>query len=189
MALCRSMVIAAALALNACNNSGETGASTEAVDSSAPASAQGRLANALGDTDALSSTAALVRAAGLEHTFDGAGNYTLFAPTNAAIAALPESERTFLNSPEGRPQLIALLRQHAVSGYVGKADLDRGLSREGGTVTLASLGDAPLTLRKQGESIVLGHGTEASRLTGQPIPTRNGVIYPIDRVLPPPSPR
>lgn len=143
------------------------------------------MAKALGNAGDLSATAGLVRVAGLEQAFNGVGSYTLFAPTNAAISALPESERKHLESAEGRPQLIALLRQHVVPGYVGKADLDKGLSRESAAIKLASVGSAPLTLRKQGDAIVLGEGADAPRLVGEPIAARNGVIYPIDRVLSP----
>jgi uncharacterized surface protein with fasciclin (FAS1) repeats len=184
----RMMATAAALGVAACNNGNEGSKPTGAGDERASASAQNELAKVLDTADELSSTAGLVRAAGLEQAFSGAGSYTLFAPTNAAISALPESERKHLESPEGRPQLIALLRQHVVPGYVSKADLDKGLSR-GGSVTLASVGPAPLTLRKQDDTIALGDGLDAPRLAGQPIETRNGVIYPIDRVLPPPTAR
>ncbi len=182
----RIMAMTAAFAVVACNNN-DTGSAASDAGGSTSAATQNGLAKALASADGLSSTAGLVRAAGLEQVFNGVGSYSIFAPTDEALSALPESERKRLESPEGRPQLIALLRQHIVPGYVTKADLDKGLSRENGAITLASVGAAPLKLRKQGEAILLGEGGDAPRLVGQPIAARNGVIFPIDRVLPPPA--
>jgi len=84
-------------------------------------------------------------------------------------------------------QLLALVSQHLSPGYVARADIDQGIERANGTVRLASLGGQPLTLTRSGDTIRLGSGDDAPKLVGEPIVARNGVIYPIDRVLPAPQ--
>ncbi|MET4898693.1 fasciclin domain-containing protein [Sphingomonadaceae bacterium jetA1] len=173
-----AIALASGLGLAACS-------SRNAEGNTAATTTQPNLKKALGAAAGLGAMAQMVKQAGLERTFDGAGSYTLFAPTDAAIAALPAAERQRLASAAGRPQLIALLRQHIAPGYVARADLDQGLARKG-SVRVATVGSAPIIIHKQGEAIVLGAGSDAPKLTGDPIVASNGVIFPIDRVLPPP---
>lgn len=188
--MARWSIIAAAavlgLGLAGC---GGGGAGDTGNNSTTAAADQPRMLKALDDAQGLDATARLVKEAGLDRMFDGVGSYTLFAPTDAAIAALPDADRQRLESADGRPQLIALLRQHVVPGYIGRADIDEGLARKDGSVRLATVGSEPLTLRKQGDAVVIGDGADAPRLTGPAIAARNGVIFPIDRVLPPPAAR
>lgn len=179
------MIAVAALGLGACGKSDD--ASTAAADASSTATTAGSpLAQTLDETDDLSATAGLVKAAGLDKTFGGVGSYTMFAPTNAAIAALPEADRKTLESPEGRVQLIALLSSHVSPGYIGQVDLDSALTRGGGSISLASVGAAPIKLRKDGDAITVGDGEGVARIVGAPITASNGVIYAIDKVLPVP---
>lgn len=177
-------VLVAALALAGCGKSD----APDAKSSGAVAEASSKdLFDALDDSSDLSESARLIKAAGLEKTFEGVGSYTLFAPTNEAIKALPEADRKALESEDGKVQLLALVSQHLSPGYVARADLDQGIERANGTVRLASLGGQPLTLTRSGDTIRLGSGDDAPRLVGEPIVARNGVIYPIDRVLPAPQ--
>lgn len=184
MARWTMMIAAAALGLGACDKNDD--ASTASADASGTAASAGApLAQTLDDTDDLSATAGLVKAAGLDKTFAGVGSYTMFAPTNAAIAALPQAERKVLESPDGRAQLIALLSSHVSPGYIGQADLETALTRGGGSISLASVGAAPIKLRKEGDLITLDDGV--ARIVGAPINASNGVIYAIDKVLPVPQ--
>ncbi len=181
-----TLIIASAAALGLAGCSKSDDASTAAVDASAAATGDGTLAETLDGAGDLSSTAGLVKAAGLDKTFGGVGSYTVFAPTNAAIAALPEADRLALESPAGRVQLIALLSSHVSPGYMSRTDLDTALARAGGSINLASVGAAQIKLHKDGDVITLGDGDGAARIVGTPITASNGVIYPIDRVLPVP---
>lgn len=176
------MAAVAALGLAACGDREATGNNVTAA-----AADQHSLWTALDDAGGLDATAQMVKQAGLERMFDGVGSYTLFAPTDAAIASLPAADRQRLATADGRPQLIALLRQHVAPGYIARADIDQGLAREKGEVRVATVGGAPIVMRRQGEAIVIGTDKNAPRLSGAPIVARNGVIYPIDRVLPPPA--
>lgn len=174
-----------ALGLGACNKS--DGASPAASEAGVDVAASNPLAQTLGKVEDLSATAALLKTAGLDKTFGGVGSYTMFAPTNAAIAALPETERTALESEAGRAQLVALLSSHVSPGYMSRADLDAALARSGGSIDVATVGAAPIKLHKQGDDILLGDGEGAPRIAGKPIVATNGVIFPIDHVLPTPQ--
>jgi uncharacterized surface protein with fasciclin (FAS1) repeats len=142
---------------------------------------------ALGKTDDLSTMATFVKSAGLAKTLEGIGNYTLFAPTDAAFAKFPADQRKLLESQDGRPQLLALLRQHIATGYVTQADLTQGLARNAGSASLATMGGAPIRLHRGASGIFLGPGDSGPRLVSIPIASRNGVIYRIDQVIPPES--
>ena len=59
---------------------------------------------------------AAVQAAGLEATLRSDGPFTVFAPTDAAFAALPDGTVENLLKPENKDQLTAILTYHVVSG-------------------------------------------------------------------------
>lgn len=139
------------------------------------------------EAEGLATAGRLLKAAGLEKTLTGPGSYTVFAPSDDAFAALPEDERKLLDSEEGRPQLVALLRQHITPGYVTPGDFSTAVARSGPRVEIASLGAAPIVVRQQGEAILLGTGDGAARIIGGSVPLGNSIVYRIDRVLPPPA--
>lgn len=140
---------------------------------------------ALGSQSDLSTATGLLKSAGLEQTLNGVGSYTLFLPVNDAFESLPEDQRTALSTEEGRPQAIALISQHISPGYVAREDMMRGLAAEGGTGQLATMGAQPLALRRQGDSVVIGTSEDGPRIVGEPVMARNGIVYRIDRVIPP----
>ena len=66
---------------------------------------------------------AAVQAADLVDTLKGDGPFTVFAPTDAAFAALPEGTVETLLLPENKDQLVAILTYHVVPGKVMSTDL------------------------------------------------------------------
>ena len=67
--------------------------------------------------------AAALDAAGLVETLKSEGPFTVFAPTDAAFAKLPEGTIENLLQPENRDQLIAILTYHVLPGAVTAADV------------------------------------------------------------------
>src|SRR5690348_16239605 len=67
---------------------------------------------------------AAVKAAGLVDTLEGAGPFTVFAPTNAAFARLPAGTIQSLLKPENKPMLTSVLTYHVVPGRLTEADID-----------------------------------------------------------------
>ena len=114
---------------------------------------------------------AAVSAAGLVDTLKSDGPFTVFAPTNAAFAALPEGTVETLLKPENKDQLTAILTYHVVLGKVMSGDLSNGM-----TATTAQGGD--LTIMTEGGVMVNG-----ANVTAADIEASNGVIHVIDAVI------
>lgn len=184
LALKSSIVIALAVTVGGCQESSTDNGQNGGVESNA---SNTTFSEALGNNADLSTSAKLLDASQLGTAVDGEGSYTVFLPVNEAWTALSTAEREAIESEENKPQLIAVLRQHIAPGYVLAADLERGLSEKDGSLTLTTMGAMPLTIRRDGEAIKLGEGTDAPRIVGVPIVAGNDVIYRIDRLIPPPS--
>ncbi len=115
--------------------------------------------------------AAAVEAAGLLDTLKGEGPFTVFAPTDAAFAALPEGTVEELLKPENRETLVSILTYHVVSGKVNAADVSPGMVK---TVNGSS---AEISV-KNGYVTIDNARVIATDLAGV-----NGVIHVIDAVI------
>jgi uncharacterized surface protein with fasciclin (FAS1) repeats len=128
---------------------------------------------AIGSPDHTTLVAA-VTAAGLVETLKGAGPFTVFAPTNAAFAALPAGTVDGLLKPESKDALTKILTYHVVAGAVKAADLKDGQK-------VKTLQGEELTVAiKDGKVTINGANVTAADLTGS-----NGVVHVIDAVLMP----
>lgn len=117
---------------------------------------------------------AAVEAAGLVETLKGAGPFTVFAPTDAAFAALPAGTVEDLLKPENKDKLVSILTYHVVPGAIKSTDLTEGMkaaSVQGGELTFTLDGGA-----KVNGAVISTADIEAS----------NGVIHVIDSVILPP---
>jgi uncharacterized surface protein with fasciclin (FAS1) repeats len=128
---------------------------------------------AIGSTDHTTLVAA-VTAAGLVETLKGAGPFTIFAPTNAAFAALPAGTVDGLLKPESKAALTNILTYHVVAGAVKAADLKDGQK-------VKTLQGQELTVSiKDGKVKINRANVTAADLTGT-----NGVVHVVDAVLMP----
>lgn len=118
---------------------------------------------------------AAVQAAGLVDTLKGDGPFTVFAPTDAAFAALPAGTVDELLKPENKDKLTAILTYHVVAGKVMSGDLSDGLSA-------ATVNGANITIGTMGGVTVNG-----TNVTQADIEASNGVIHAIDAVILPPE--
>jgi len=117
---------------------------------------------------------AAVQAAGLVETLKGEGPFTVFAPTDAAFAALPAGTVEDLLKPENKDKLAAILTYHVVSGKVMSTDLTEGMKA-------ASVQGGELTVTLDGGAKVNG-----AVISTADIAASNGVIHVIDSVILPP---
>jgi uncharacterized surface protein with fasciclin (FAS1) repeats len=118
--------------------------------------------------------ATALQAAGLVETLKGPGPYTVFAPTDAAFAALPAGTVESLLKPENRDQLVSILTYHVVPGRVTAnevATMDTAASVQGGN----------LRIRVDGGSVAIND----ARVIAADVMAGNGVIHVIDKVLMP----
>ena len=71
---------------------------------------------------------AAVKAAGLVDTLSGAGPFTVFAPTNAAFAALPAGTVENLLKAENKATLTKILTYHVVAGKLDAAAVVKAIT-------------------------------------------------------------
>jgi len=106
----------------------------------------------------------------------GAGPFTVFAPTNAAFAALlAELGATSLDDID-TATLEAVLQMHVLAGKVMSTDLSEGLTAE----TL--LGEM-LTFSLEGGPTLTDPNGRVSSITAVDIEAQNGVVHVIDKVI------
>lgn len=136
------------------------------------AAAKDIVAIASGDPQFKTLTKAL-GAADLVATLQRKGPFTVFAPTDAAFAALPEGTVENLLKPENKAQLTKILAYHVVPGSVLSTSLKSGdvTSVEGSSLNVAV---------SAGKVTVSG-----ANVVKADIKASNGVIHVIDKVLMP----
>ena len=129
---------------------------------------------------------AAVKAAGLVDTLKGAGPFTVFAPTNAAFAALPAGTVDTLLKPENKATLSKILTYHVVSGRLDSAALAERIRAGGGSATLTTVQGEPLKVGMRGDLVVLTDTKgNTSTVTTADVYQKNGVIHVVDSVLMP----
>ncbi|MEM6761112.1 MAG: fasciclin domain-containing protein [Pseudomonadota bacterium] len=116
---------------------------------------------------------AAVQAAGLEETLRGEGPFTVFAPTDAAFAALPEGTVEDLLLPENKDTLVSILTYHVLPGAVPAADV------LGARTTVTTVNGAELVVDGTGDGVMVGD----ANVTAADVEASNGVIHVIDKVL------
>ena len=119
---------------------------------------------------------AAVQAAGLVDALKGEGPFTVFAPTDAAFAALPAGTVETLLKPENKDQLVNILTYHVLSGKVMSADI-AGKALD---VKMLNGGTAKVDATS-------GVKIDAANVVTADIETSNGVIHVIDAVILPPE--
>lgn len=113
-----------------------------------------------------------VKAADLVETLSGEGPFTVFAPTDAAFAKIPQADLEALLAD--KDALTGVLTYHVVPGKVMAADVV-GLSEaetvQGSTVDISV----------DGETVMI----DGAKVVQTDIETSNGVIHVIDSVIMP----
>jgi uncharacterized surface protein with fasciclin (FAS1) repeats len=131
---------------------------------------------------------AAVKAAGLVDTLEGAGPFTVFAPTNAAFAKLPAGTVDTLLKPENKAQLSSVLTYHVVPGRLTASDLMKAVKAGGGQAQLKTVEGEPLTVMQKGKNLEIQDAKgDVARVTISNVMQSNGVIHVINTVLLPAS--
>ena len=116
---------------------------------------------------------AAVTAAGLAETLKGAGPFTVFAPTDAAFAALPAGTVEGLLEPGAKDKLVHILTYHVVAGKVMSSAL------AGQTMSPATVAGPELHIDATGAGVKVNDATVVTA----DVDCTNGVIHVIDHVL------
>ena len=127
---------------------------------------------------------AAVKAADLVATLKGPGPFTVFAPTNAAFAALPAGTVDSLLKPENKAMLRKVLTYHVVVGKMDGATLAKAVDAGAGKATLTAASGGTLTVTKSGSLIMLSDESGGmAHVTIADVVQSNGVIHVVDKVL------
>jgi uncharacterized surface protein with fasciclin (FAS1) repeats len=133
-----------------------------------------------------STLVAAVKAADLVGTLQGAGPFTVFAPTNAAFGKLPAGTVDGLLKPEAKPTLTKILTYHVVAGKLDAAAVVKAIQAGGGKAVLSTVSGGKLTATLDGGKVKLTDESGASAwVTATDLKATNGVIHVIDSVVMP----
>jgi uncharacterized surface protein with fasciclin (FAS1) repeats len=141
----------------------------------ATAAAQGTIVDVAAASDTFKTLVAALTEAELVEVLKGEGPFTVFAPTDAAFAALPEGTVEKLLLPENRETLVKILTYHVVPGSITSEQIAAGdvTTVEGSAATVA---------------VTAGKVTvEGASVVQADILASNGVIHAIDQVIMPPG--
>jgi uncharacterized surface protein with fasciclin (FAS1) repeats len=143
------------------------------------------ISNAVNSKDHTTLVAA-VKAAGLVETLQGAGPFTVFAPTNAAFDKLPAGTVDNLLKAENKSMLTSVLTYHVVAGKLDSKELMQKIKEGNGTYELKTVQGGKLWITQQGNGLVLkDEKGNMSNITIKDVNQSNGVIHVIDTVLMP----
>lgn len=123
-----------------------------------------------------------VVAADMAETLSGAGPFTVFAPTDAAFAALPEGALDAALAEESKETLKAILGCHAVASKAMAADVIALVEQGGGSAEVTTVGNCRLTLTVADGVVRIN---DAVTVTAADLAAGNGVVHVIDGVLMP----
>ncbi len=128
---------------------------------------------------------AAVKAAGLVDTLEGAGPFTVFAPTNAAFAKLPAGTVDTLLKPANKAALTKVLTYHVVPGRMTAAGLMKAVKDGEGEAHLKTVAGETLTVKQAGPGklTVSDAKGDVANVTIADVLQSNGVIHVIDTVL------
>ena len=113
--------------------------------------------------------ATALKAAGLVDTLKGPGPFTVFAPTDAAFAKIPQADLEALLKDKAK--LTAVLTYHVVPGKVMASDVKPG--------AVKTVQGSAVTVRTQGGKVMVDN----ANVTKTDISADNGVIHVIDSVI------
>ncbi|HYW22213.1 MAG TPA: S-layer homology domain-containing protein [Nodularia sp. (in: cyanobacteria)] len=128
-------------------------------------------------SESFKSLTSLLQTAGLAGILQQSGPYTVFAPTDAAFAALPAGTLEELQRPENRELLIKILRYHVLPGEVSANQFSDG--------ELKTFEDLPVKIKVDRATNQIA--VNKANVIQPNIEASNGVIHGINEVLIPPN--
>ncbi|MBW4665873.1 MAG: fasciclin domain-containing protein [Cyanomargarita calcarea GSE-NOS-MK-12-04C] len=141
----------------------------------APAASAGTIVDIASSNKSFTTLVKALKAAGLVETLSGSGPFTVFAPTNAAFAALPKGTLEKLLQPENKTTLQKILSYHVVSGAIDSKSIKPG--------SVPTVEGSPVNIQVKKGSVFVG----GARVTKADIKASNGIIHVINKVILPPD--
>jgi uncharacterized surface protein with fasciclin (FAS1) repeats len=127
---------------------------------------------------------AAVKAAGLVNTLQGAGPFTVFAPTDSAFKKLPAGTVATLLKPANKAKLVKILTAHVVAGKISGKEMMAKAKANGGKYEMKTVSGNTLTAEVKGGSLyIIDESGGAARVTVADVDQSNGVIHVVNKVL------
>ncbi|ADG10123.1 fasciclin domain-containing protein [Caulobacter segnis] len=173
----RLLTAAAAIALMAgvahAQTAPETAPAAQAPAATSPVVAKGDLIQTAQASGQFSTFLKAVSSVNLTSVLKTNQNLTLFAPTDAAFAALPADQRDKLMAPENGPLLQKVLTYHLINAKVDSSKIT------GAKGEVASVEGSPLMLDGSGATPMV----DGANIVQADVMASNGVLHVIDKVL------
>jgi uncharacterized surface protein with fasciclin (FAS1) repeats len=176
-----ALVLTGSLLLAACGDDDEDASTTTTAAATTSTAAATTTTAKAGDIVAVATSAgsftkltAALKAADLVITLQGTGPFTVFAPTDAAFAALPPGLLDKLLLPQNKDVLKRILLFHVISGSEVPSS-----KVAAGDVAMASGDTAKIVV--SGSTITIAD----AKITAVDVDASNGVIHVIDKVMVP----
>jgi uncharacterized surface protein with fasciclin (FAS1) repeats len=129
-----------------------------------------------------------IKSVKLEQPLMRSGAFTVFAPDDAAFAALPQAYAARLFERVNRDEMARVLACHIIAGtdFAGKPL--SSLVADGESLDLQTIGGCTLTLSRRAGRLFIGTPeVPAAEITASDVAQSNGMVQIIDRVLVPSS--
>jgi|TARA_R100000935_G_C2829209_1_gene164055 uncharacterized surface protein with fasciclin (FAS1) repeats len=133
-----------------------------------------------------STLVAALKQADLATTFMEEGEYTVFAPTNDAFAAVPAASMDMLMNDDNKAKLQNLLKYHVVSGEWKADAVIKAINDNNNAYNVTTLAGENLVLSlKDGKVMVKDGKGKMATVVMADVDASNGVIHAIDKVVMP----
>ena len=120
----------------------------------------------------------------MAETLNGKGDFTVFAPTNAAFDKLEEKKPgtiAFLLDPENKDALAAVLLRHVLDKRIMAGDIPSGIT------TVTTLSEDQIDVINNGNGVSIKSAflepEESANVIATDIDTSNGVVHLVDTVF------
>ena len=139
--------------------------------------------NAVNSKDSTTLVAA-VKAAGLVDTLEGAGPFTVFAPTNEAFDKLPAGTVDTLLKPENKAKLTSVLTYHVLAGKMDVGAIREKIKDGNGKAMLKTVEGSDLIAEEHdGKIELIGAKDSHATIVIPNVEQSNGVIQVVNGVL------
>ncbi|RRQ49014.1 fasciclin domain-containing protein [Maribacter algicola] len=135
-------------------------------------------------TESHSMLLSILKASDLDCLLDYDGQFTVFAPSNAAFEKLSEVTNEWLINPDNKEKLKAIMSYHIIAGNISASKMLRAMCRGNGEASFTTILGEKITATMNGIDIVLTDpkGNQA-KIVNADSKQLNGVIHEIDSVF------
>ena len=128
-------------------------------------------------TPSLSTLLTAVKAADLAATLSGSGDFTVFAPNNAAFAKLPEGTIPLLLEPKNKDMLSNILLRHVLPTSVKAGEIPSG------TTKIKTVGGEEIEIINANGGVTIKSSAGSAKVIATDILASNGVVHLVDTVF------